>query len=97
MHSRVGKIAFVAFALLPTVRAADTVFHNARLSRLDSNQESRIDLTLSDSSLMVREPKAAPVEIRYSSIQKITYQYSPIVERRADWWWRDFHRWRESS
>jgi hypothetical protein len=76
MYSRVGKIALVAFALLPTVRAADTVFHSARLSRLDSNQEPRIDLTLSDSSCLVREPKATPIEIRYSSIQKITYQYS---------------------
>jgi hypothetical protein len=76
MYSRVGKIVFAAFALLPTVRAEDTVFHSARLSRLDSNQEPKVDLTLSDSSFMVREPKANPVEIRYSSVQKITYQYS---------------------
>ena len=66
----------MTLATLSTICAEDAVFHDPRLSRLDERKETKIDLTLSDGGFTIQERKGSPVEIRYSSIQKITYEYA---------------------
>jgi hypothetical protein len=66
----------MTLVMLSTVWAEDAVFHDSRLSRLDENKETKIDLTISDAGFTIQERKGSPFEIRYSSIQKISYEYA---------------------
>jgi hypothetical protein len=65
----------IAFAMAAGAWGEDVVFHDTRLSTLDESKEARVDLTISDTRLTIEEPKESPVEVPYSSIQKMTYEF----------------------